>query len=271
MSNMELIIKTPDDAFLKAVEFNYVELKTAISNALEKYKGLTYDDTQVAEAKKDRSTLNKFKESMENERKRVKKLCMRAYEESFEPKVKELVALVSQPIGEIDNQVKAFEDKKKAEKDAQIREFYAENAKDIFMLVPYEKAFSEKWLNVSTSMKSIQDEILALVEKVKIDISTIDGLKSAYTEQIKACYLDTLDIGQALRYGSELEEKAKRLAEFEKQKAETKPVEENEKRPVNDDVVHVYQVSFRVTATADQLQGLKQYLSANSIKYERII
>ena len=174
--SMELIIKTPEDAFLKAVEFNYAELKTAIENSLEKYKGLTYDDSQVVEAKKDRSTLNKFKESMENERKRVKKLCMRAYEESFEPKVKELVALVNAPINEIDTQVKAFEEKKKAKKDEEIRAFYAENAKDILMLVPYEKAFSEKWLNVSTSMKAVQDEILALVEKVKIDLSTIDKL-----------------------------------------------------------------------------------------------
>lgn len=264
--SMELIIKTPEDAFLKAVEFNYAELKTAIENSLEKYKGLTYDDTQVAEAKKDRSTLNKFKDSMENERKRVKKLCMRAYEESFEPKVKELVALVSQPISEIDNQVKAFEDKKKQEKDAEIRAFYAENAKDILMLVPYEKVFTEKWLNVSTSMKAIQDEILALVDKVKIDLATIDGLKSDYTEQVKACYVDMLDITAAIRHGNDLEEKAKRLAEFEKQRAQEMPKVETPEQPAE----KVYQIGFRVTATAEQLQGLKQYLSANNIKYERI-
>lgn len=270
MSNMELIIKTPEDAFLKAVEFNYVELKTAIESALEKYKGLTYDDSQVAEAKKDRSTLNKFKDSMESERKRVKKLCLRAYEESFEPKVKELVALVDAPINEIDTQVKAFEDKKKQLKDEEIRAFYSENAKDILMIVPYEKVFSEKWLNVSTSMKSIEDEILSLVDKVKLDISTINELKSEYVDQIKACYVDTLDIGQALRFGHELEEKAKRLAEFEKQKAQETPIIENP-APVEQTAVKMFQINFRVTATAEQLQGLKEYLTANNIKYERII
>jgi len=263
--SMELIIKTPEDAFLKAVEFNYAELKTAIENSLEKYKGLTYDDSQVAEAKKDRSTLNKFKDSMENERKRVKKLCMRAYEESFEPKVKELVALVAQPISEIDNQVKAFEDKKKAEKDAEIRLFYSENAKDILMLVPYERAFSEKWLNVSTSMKAIQDEILAFVDRVKLDLSAIDSMKSDYKEQVKSCYIDTLDLSKSLCYGAELEEKAKLLAEFEKQKAQEMPKVETPAQAEK-----VYQIGFRVTATAEQLQGLKQYLSANNIKYERI-
>ena len=266
--SMELIIKTQESEFLKAIEFNYPELKTAIQNSLEKYKGLTYDDSQVAEAKKDRSTLNKFKESMENERKRVKKLCMRAYEESFEPKVKELVALVNQPINEIDNQVKAFEDKKKAEKDAQIREFYAENAKDILMLVPYEKAFSEKWLNASTSMKSVQDEILALVEKVKLDLSTIDDLKSEYTEQVKAMYLDTLDITAAIRHGNELEVKAQRLAEFEKQKAQEMPKVETP--APSESLKKLYQIGFRVTATAEQLQGLKEYLTVNNIKFERI-
>lgn len=266
--SMELIIKTPEDAFLKAVEFNYSELKTAIENSLEKYKGLTYDDSQVVEAKKDRSTLNKFKESMENERKRVKKLCMRAYEESFEPKVKELVALVNAPISEIDTQVKAFEEKKKSEKDAQIREFYAENAKDILMLVPYEKAFSEKWLNASTSMKSVQDEILALVDKVKLDISTIDALKSEYTEQVKAMYLDTLDITAAIRHGNDLEVKAQRLAEFEKQRAQEMP--KVEIPTPSESLKKLYQIGFRVTATAEQLQGLKEYLSASGIKYERI-
>ena len=269
MSNMELIIKTPEDAFLKAVEFNYAELKTAISNSLEKYKGLTYDDNQVAEAKKDRSTLNKFKDSMENERKRVKKLCMRAYEESFEPKVKELVALVDGPIKEIDAQVKAFEDRKKLDKNDEIRAFYNENAKDILMIVPYEKAFSEKWLNVSTSMKAIQDEILALVDKVKLDLSTIDNMKSDYKEQVKSCYIDTLDLSKSLCYGAELEEKAQRLAEFEKQKSQELPKVDTQ-APAEKPVEKVYQIGFRVTATAEQLQGLKEYLSANNIKYERI-
>ena len=265
--SMELIIKTPEDAFLKAVEFNYTELKTAISNSLEKYKGLTYDDSQVAEAKKDRSTLNKFKETMESERKRVKKLCMRAYEESFEPKVKELVSLVDAPIREIDTQVKAFEDKKKADKDAEIRSFYAENAKAIIMLVPYEKAFSEKWLNVSTSMKAIQDEILALVDRVKTDLSTIDALKSDFKEQVKAFYVDTLDLSRALCYGVDLEENAKRIAEFEQRQAQDASRAEPEQVPAGE---KLYQIEFRVTATAEQLSGLKSYLSANNIKYERI-
>ena len=265
--SMELIIKTPEDAFLKAVEFNYAELKTAIENSLEKYKGLTYDDSQVVEAKKDRSTLNKFKESMENERKRVKKLCLRAYEESFEPKVKELVSLVEKPISEIDTQVKAFEDKKKNAKLELIRTFWESNNQEVKMIVPFEKVFSERWLNVSTSMKSIEDEILSTIDRVKQDMETLKTVKTDYYEQMLCNYMDTLDIGSALRYGNELEEKAKRLAEYEKQKAETKPVEE----PVQQDApVKEYQVSFRVTATAEQLQGLKQYLTANNIKFERI-
>lgn len=266
--SMELIIKTPEDAFLKAVEFNYAELKTAIENSLEKYKGLTYDDSQVVEAKKDRSTLNKFKESMENERKRVKKLCMRAYEESFEPKVKELVALVNAPINEIDTQVKAFEDKKKEIKLDLIRQFWLEHNHDIKAIVSFEKIFSEKWLNASTSMKAVQDEILALVDKVKIDLATIDGLKSDYKEQVKSCYLDTLDITAAIRYGNDLEVKSQRLAEFEKQRAQEMQVVK-----ISDEIItgeKFYKICFQVTATAEQLQGLKEYLSANNIKYERI-
>ena len=267
--SMELIIKTPEDAFLKAVEFNYAELKTAIENSLEKYKGLTYDDNQVAEAKKDRSTLNKFKESMENERKRVKKLCMRAYEESFEPKVKELVALVNAPINEIDTQVKAFEDKKKEIKLDLIRQFWLEHNHDIKAIVSFEKIFSEKWLNVSTSMKSIEDEILSTIDRVKQDMETLKTVKSDYYEQMLCNYMDTLDIGSALRYGNELEEKAKRLAEYEKQKAQEMPKNESSE-PAEKPEVKVFQIGFRVTATAEQLQGLKQYLSANNIKYERI-
>ena len=267
--SMELIIKTPEDAFLKAVEFNYMELKTAIENSLEKYKGLVYDDTQVVDAKKDRSTLNKFKESMENERKRVKKLCLRAYEESFEPKVKELVALVEQPISEIDTQVKAFEDKKKNAKLELIRQFWESNCQDVKSIVKFDKVFSEKWLNVSTSMKSIEDEILATIERVKQDMETLKTIHSEYYEQMLWNYMDTLDIGSALRYGNELEEKAKRLAEYEKQKAETAQAQEPAKQDAPTPE-KTYQVAFRVTATAEQLNGLKQYLSANNIKYERM-
>ena len=115
---IEFKIVSPQN-FVKIIEFNYEELKNWITEQVEQYKGLAYTDETIKNAKEDRAKLNKFKESIDNARKDVKKRYLEPYNQ-FEDKVKTLLALIEEPTKAIDQQVKAYEEQKKAEKRVEI-------------------------------------------------------------------------------------------------------------------------------------------------------
>lgn len=86
---MELKIYSPtEEGFLKSIEWNHEEIKREVAERVRYYKNLAYTDDQIADAKKDRATLNKFVQELEATRKAVKKQCLAPYED-FEKKIKE--------------------------------------------------------------------------------------------------------------------------------------------------------------------------------------
>lgn len=95
---MELKIYSPtEEGFLKSIEWNHEEIKREVAERVRYYKNLAYTDDQIADAKKDRATLNKFVQELEATRKAVKKQCLAPYED-FEKKIKEIVQIVNEPI-----------------------------------------------------------------------------------------------------------------------------------------------------------------------------
>ena len=214
---MELIIYNQKPA--EAIKFNFDELKKELTEGLEKYRGLVYDEKSISEAKKDRATLNNFKKAIEDKRKEVKKQCLEPYE-NFEKQIKELVALVDEPVLEIDKQVKYYEQKKKDEKEAKIKVYYTENIGELASLLPLERIFDTRWLNATCRDKEWQTAIDTAIERTTSDLQTIADLKSEFELQIKDTYLRTLDLSAALNEKTRLEQQKARLAEYEAKKAE---------------------------------------------------
>ena len=72
---MEFRMTTDLSTALKPQEitFNYEELKTALAEKLEKYKGLLVTEDGIAEAKKDRAMLRKVRDALNAEKVSVKK------------------------------------------------------------------------------------------------------------------------------------------------------------------------------------------------------
>ena len=93
---MELKIYNPseENGFLKAIEWNYEELKTELSQKLEDYKGLVYTEEQMKEAKADRAKLNTLATAIDSKRKEIKKQCLQPYE-AFEAQIKDLLAVMN--------------------------------------------------------------------------------------------------------------------------------------------------------------------------------
>lgn len=295
---MELRILSPmEDGFVKKIEWNNEELKEAISAKVQDYKGLQYTEETIKEAKKDKATLNKLRDAIETERKRIKKQCMAPYE-LFEKQVKEVLAIIDEPIHLIDSQIKEVEEQRRLEKKQKVLEIYEENIGNLKGILPFAKVFKNEYLNVSKSLKSIAEEITALISKVNQDMDVIEELDTKYELQVKDMYVKTLDLSMALRENARLEEVERKLAERraqqERERAEAEKraaaeaqkraesqqqitesiPEESDKREIVEELQkevvpdpQTVTLEFRVTATPEQLQKLKEFLKANNIVY----
>jgi hypothetical protein len=92
---MELKIYNPQaDGFLKAIDWNFEELKEEITKKSSDYLNLVYSDDQIKDAKQDRANLRKLVTALEDKRKEIKKEVMLPYED-FAVKEKELVEIIN--------------------------------------------------------------------------------------------------------------------------------------------------------------------------------
>lgn len=227
---MELRIYSPqEDGFLRSIEWNFDELKQEVEAKVREndYTNLVYADDQIKEAKKDRANLRKFNAAVNDKRKEVKKRVMAPYT-VFEAQVKELAGIVDQAIENIDTQIKGYEETKRNEKLEKVKEVYKEAIGDLDRTVPFEKIFQERWLNVSTTLKSIKEEISGIYEKVDADLKLINNDGSLFVFEMKEEYLKNFDLQAAMALKQRLEENEKKKAAFEAQRKREE--EERQKR-----------------------------------------
>lgn len=204
-------LKMQEVQFPKVIEFNFEELKKEITEKAELYKNMVYTDDTIKEAKADKATLNKFIKVLEDKRKDVKKECLQPYEE-FEKQIKELVAIVDEPVKLIDSQVKEFEEKKKADKLEKIKEFWESTTHPDWLTCS--KIFDQKWLNATTSMKKLQEAITERLKQICSDMDTLNSLPEFAFEAVEE-YKQSLDVNKAIAEGQRLADIQKRKAEAE--------------------------------------------------------
>ncbi|MBS6723694.1 MAG: DUF1351 domain-containing protein [Clostridiales bacterium] len=225
---MELKIYNPqEDGFLQSIDWNFEDLRAEIAQKSNEYMNLVYNDDQIKEAKKDRASLNKLISALEAKRKEIKKQVMIPYED-FKKKEKELVGIIRQAVDNIDSQIKGYEEGLRQEKLKKVKEIYKEAIGDLDRTVPLERIFKDSWLNASTTLKSIKEEIAAIYAKVDADLKVINKESSTYSYEMKEEYLKTFDLSAAMAKKQELEETARKKALFEEQKQ--KEAEERERR-----------------------------------------
>lgn len=259
---MELKVK--EFTFPEIIEFNFDDLKKEISEKVGYYANLVYTDDQIKEAKTDRAKLNKFVSALEDKRKEVKKQCLAPYE-AFEKKMKELVAIVNEPIAMIDGQVKAYEDQKKNEKFEEIKAFFENTVHADWLTL--EKIFDEKWLNASVRMSAVETEIMSKIEQIETDIMTLQNLPDFSFEAVEV-YKDTIDINKAIQEG-------KRLSEIQKKKAEAEAVQTEPEKVTTEfeevsEIVGKVWVSFKAHLTPVEAKALRQFFEDRNIEFEAI-
>lgn len=191
------------------ISFNYEEIRENLTQMMELYKDAKFSEDTVTVAKKEIATLRKIKDALSSRRVEIKKECLKPYND-FEEKVKELTALIDQPIVLIDTQIKSFEEKKKADKRLKIQKIYKEAISDFEEYLPLQKIYNQKWENATFSIKAIKEEIEELVASTEAGVGTIIGMNSDAGEKALQQYKADLSISNAILY----------INKYEQQKAE---------------------------------------------------
>ena len=288
METLEFVMQTDLATALPAVlEFNFEDLKKALAERMELYRGLVVTEDGIKAAKQDRADLNKLREAIEAKRKEVKKACMAPYTE-FEGRVKELVQLVDAPIAAIDGQLKEYEEKRRADKRTEIAAIYEETVGELKGILPFERLWRDEWYNTAWSMKKIREAIVAAEGKTASDLEVLSTVESEFAEAVRLKYLEALDLNAALAERARLQERAAKLREYEEQRrraaeAEAASVPEAERAeaaakdagqaeaaPAMGAEETVYLLRFECQLTRSQAAELSAWLKDRNISYRRI-
>lgn len=181
---LELKILSPqEDGFVREIEWNNEEIKAGIAAMMEDYRGLVFTENTVGDAKKDRANLNKLKAAFEDERKRVKKLCMEPYNR-FEKQLKEVTVLIDEPAKLIDAQIKEVEQMKREEKRKEVQELFKTIGFQNFVTV--EMIWDEKWLNASVPLSKVESQMKDIMYRIGEEVGTINHLQEFSFEALKS-------------------------------------------------------------------------------------
>lgn len=213
------LINPTEDGFLRVIKWNKEELEAAVRQKMANYENVVYTEDNMKQAKADRAELNGLIKDIEDRRKIVKKIINEPYI-LFEAELKDILALIQEPVGLIDKQVKDFEDQQKEEKKSKIRAAYDEVIGDLESVLPFDKVFDNRYLNQTYKLATAQADIKSKVEKVRTDLETIDSLESKYKLNAKDVYIKTLDLSKALAENKRLSDLEEKLEAEKRRKAE---------------------------------------------------
>lgn len=285
-------LKVNEVAIPEKIDFNYTELKQELTEKVKMYETLVYTDDQIKQAKADKANLNKLKKALNDERIRREREYMAPFNE-FKAQINEIIGIIDKPIAIIDKQVKEAEEQKKLEKAHAIEELFEEMARPDW--VRLEVIYNSKWLNATSSMKSIREEIESRLEQINNDLATLSNLPEFGFEATEV-YKLTLDINKAVNEGKRLAEIQKRKEEQERLKAEAearakaeeearaqeeKPkieeigskVEEKveiEEVKTTSEINNAQWVSFSARLTVEQARALKEFFDSRNIEFKAI-
>ena len=187
---------------------------------------------------------------------------------------------------ELGKGLKVFDDREREEKRVQIYEAWEnlleERNSDFYDLTP---KFNEKWLNKTTSAKSIEDDLKKIHDKIIQDLgfmSTFLPTDEIEAEQVKEAYFKEYDLTFAKMKADELKRVRERV-ESQKAQGNINTLESQESRPIaplersesvleqKKDSVNTNWAVFRVEGTKEDLMEvtlkLRELMAKSNFKY----
>lgn len=195
---------------------NLEALKAFVEQQIAPYVGAQIDPNnydQVKMARKCMADLNKLKDPIEKERKRIK----REYEaplKEFEGRVKGITSMIDEARAALKVQVDEADERFKEMRRALLMEEYEGCAGPIADVIPFTAILEDAWLNRSTPETKAVNDLYEKVEKALKGYKTLQTKELNHKDEVVKHYADTLDLIAALELEDKLNERDREMAEF---------------------------------------------------------
>lgn len=286
----------------------YEEMEEAVKSFADKYSGLVFTAAEKNGATEARSELIALQNSLEAERKNVKKEYNKPLQE-FETKVKKLVDMIGEPLDDIRDGLKVIEEGEKERREGALQSILTEMLKDSTVSIE-QLEIPNSWMNKGNFTSKLkpttkfEKELNQAIESKEREIEHKEAQKRILTNYCETKEIDPSGWLQQLNYRSATEimdvinqeeklkkEKARLAQEREAREKEAaqaivKEVEETQKvekteiemeaetgtQPASqfEHVEEVYTDTIEITGTAQQLKELNEYLKSSGIKVKKV-
>lgn len=200
------------------IEDNLDVVEASIRQKLAEYTQVVITKDSIQDGKELLADIRKEKKSLDDERKAIKKAWMKPYE-VFEARAKKIIDLYDEPVKLINSQLEAYEEDRKAAKKKDIKKIYEFVVKENEQLadwLPLKKIYDTKWENATCKDKTIREAMEMAFSQIKVSISTIQSMQSAWEEDALNVLKDTGSLQLAIEKINSLTRQAARIEEAKK-------------------------------------------------------
>lgn len=253
---------------------NMSEVKEYALETKKYYENLVFTDEQIKEAKDERANINKAVKRVADYRKDIVDKFNKPLEE-FVRNAKETESILKEASNSIDVQVKKYEEEEKQKKKDECEELFNNLVGDLSELITFEKVFDNRWLNKTTKMTEVEQDIKNVIEKVNTGLQAIKELNSEFETELINTFLQDYDLSKAIMKNTQLKAQKEKLAKTEVAKEETKQeiIQEMVNKPVEDvederNIIKSY--TLKITANYTKMTALRKFMEINDIKFEKV-
>ena len=182
---------------------NIKEVKTRVEQALPMYDISNYSADDIPKCKEDKALFNKAAKALDDKRKELEKVWNKPFEE-FKTTCNETCKLIKNAVLAIDGIIKADEERTKNAKREEIEKLAKKCGVEVIG-IKLDLIFDNKWLNKTTSMKSIEKAINDKVDNIKRDLETLKSFSEDY-DVLATRYKENLNLQETIIYANKLKE-----------------------------------------------------------------
>ncbi|WP_203628285.1 DUF1351 domain-containing protein [Lacticaseibacillus mingshuiensis] len=296
-------IKYTVDYTPATIEFDHFdELKSQLLQYTQQFESMEVNEATVKEAKKVKSKLNGLKKQVNDRRISIHKTYEQPYD-AFKQKVDELIGIIDKAVKPIDTAAGALAEQDRERKRQMVEQTINEVAPE-YGIDPANVPVRPTWLNASTSqstfIRELGQDLLGIQDHAKKVIADREAVKAyaAANDMDPSGWLAQIDdhtsfvdirprMDTAMIQRKQEAEAAQKRAEaaaavaalnqeqigektVDTETGEVVAVEQMELEPEPKQDERKFVRAFRITATADQMWALADWMKANGIDYEPI-
>lgn len=216
-SQLELVVS---EKTIGSLTTNAKQIRDLVVASLPRYDIANYSTDDIPKAKADKALLNKAAKTLNDKRIEFEREFMAPFGE-FKEVVTETVKAIKEAVGKIDTVIKEDEDRAKSEKREAV-EHLAEECGLEELGIHLNQIFNDKWLNKSTSLKSIEKEMRERIATITSDLETLKSFAEDY-DVLVVRYKENLNLQETVRYANQLKEQREAAKNVEAAKTVQQP------------------------------------------------